>query len=445
MPAKLKDGVFDAKESILEDLTVVHRDSLFVDITLTMSDNVRLDTNKFMLACRSPFFATMLFGGHKNKIGDNVAVDCCDSTIMKKVLDFIWNGTVHLADMDVQSLLDLLETSRMMCLDSLNKGVEEYLEILVAEKKIDFDDCLVAFDFVISHRFEALAECFLNFIDENLQNMIHLPRFAKLGNDSVLDILKNGNSMSKKIDLFQAFTAWIKDKDDLPENVKSEMIGCFDLKSFTRSEIQNEVRKTDFYTDKDIFDTLQEKYDELEETLTAQRSELETQKQQIKTLKHQIFSKTNKLDDEVSLTAKLRRKLEDDPNMCLALNGGKIHYSSASSYTSDKKVVYEFKDSELINKVEFNLYVTCAYGYTIESSTDNSNWTLIAEYSDMVCRGRQTVYFKKMKMKYLRIKLKVSDRGMRFHINDGDVVAVLDTTTGVRNNQGQDGYNYRGF
>ena len=142
MAGQLKDGTFDDEEKILEDLTVVYRDGLFNDITLTLSDNVHIDTNKFMLACRSPFFATMLFGGHKNTIGHNVTLDCCDSKIMKKVLDFIWNGAVELADMDIRSLLDLLETSRMMCLDSLNKGVEEYLESLVPEKNIDADDCL---------------------------------------------------------------------------------------------------------------------------------------------------------------------------------------------------------------------------------------------------------------------------------------------------------------
>ena len=90
MPAQLKDGIFDDKENILEDLTVVHRDGLFKDITLIMSDNVHIDTNKFMLAARSPFFATMLFGGPWNRIGDNVPLDCCDSKIMRKVLDFIW-------------------------------------------------------------------------------------------------------------------------------------------------------------------------------------------------------------------------------------------------------------------------------------------------------------------------------------------------------------------
>ena len=191
MPAQLKDGIFDDKENILEDLTVVHRDGLFKDITLIMSDNVHIDTNKFMLAARSPFFATMLFGGHRNKIGDNVPLDCCDSKIIRKVLDFIWNGTVTLADMDIQSLLDLLETSRMMCLDSLNKGVEEYLENLVTAKKIDAEDCLVAFDFVISHNFERLSECFLSFIDHNLQKILVLSRFCKLSNASALVILNN--------------------------------------------------------------------------------------------------------------------------------------------------------------------------------------------------------------------------------------------------------------
>ena len=97
---------------------------------------------------------------------------------------------------------------------------------------------------------------------------------------------------------------------------------------------------------------------------------------------------------------------------------------------------YEFQDIELINKVEFTLNV--AYGYSIESSIAGYNWAPIVEYPEMVCKGRQIVYFKKTKMKYLRIKLKVYTQYFWINITDGDVVAALDTTTGVRKNQGQD-------
>jgi len=136
------------------------------------------------------------------------------------------------------------------------------------------------------------------------------------------------------------------------------------------------------------------------------------------------------------LTAKLKRKLEYDPNMCLTENGGKL-LSTPSSITEDNMVIYEFKDRrELINKVEFTLNV--AQGYALDSSFDGINWTLIVEFPDMVCRGRQIVYFKKTKMRYLRIKLKVYTGFFWINVRDGDVVAVLDTTTGVRKNQGQD-------
>ena len=217
----------------------------------------------------------------------------------------------------------------------------------------------------------------MSFIDHNLQKILVLSRFCKLSNASALVILNNEKRVSKKIDLFLAFKALIKDRDDLPENIKSQMIACFEMKSFTRSEIQNNVRKTGFYTDKDIFNALQEKYDELEETLKAQELQLESQQMQLESQKEQIITKTNQLDYERDLTTKLKRKLENDPNVCLAQNGGRL-LSSPSSIIDDRRVDYEFQDIELINKVEFTLNV--AYGYSIESSIAGYNWAPIVDY-----------------------------------------------------------------
>ena len=90
MASQIKDGIFVDKNNILEDLAVAHRDGGFSDITFTMSDNIEISTNKFMLGCRSPFFISMLFGGLKNKKTDNVRFQICDSKLMRKVLDFIW-------------------------------------------------------------------------------------------------------------------------------------------------------------------------------------------------------------------------------------------------------------------------------------------------------------------------------------------------------------------
>ena len=196
------------------------------------------------------------------------------------------------------------------------------------------------------------------------------------------------------------------------------MISCFELKKFTRSEIQNEVRKTNFFADKEIIDALQEKYEKLEETMKAQRIQLQLQK--------------NQLDNGNHITANLKRKLEEDPNMCLAENGGNLF----SNYSNN--VEYRFNDSELINKVVFTL-TKKVEGYTIEFSMHGLSWTKIADFTDIECDGRQVVYFKKTRMKYLRIQSNSSvNSGTNWiKMEDGDVVAVLDTTTGVRKNEGQ--------
>ena len=58
---EIKDGVFYEKVNILEQMTEAHSKGLFTDVTFTMSDNVKISTSKFMLACRSSYFATMFF------------------------------------------------------------------------------------------------------------------------------------------------------------------------------------------------------------------------------------------------------------------------------------------------------------------------------------------------------------------------------------------------
>ena len=73
----------------------------------------------------------------------------------------------------------------------------------------------------------------------------------------------------KIIDLFSAFAVWVEDKEDLKEIKKVEVLSCFELEKFTRSEIQNVVRKTNLFKEKEIFDVLEVKYDEIEKTLRS--------------------------------------------------------------------------------------------------------------------------------------------------------------------------------
>ena len=193
---EIKDGVFIDKENILEKMAEAHRKGLFTDITFTLSDNVEISTSKFLLACRSSYFATMFFDEslYVRRREKTALESKCDSKTIVKILDFIWYGKVKFSDMDFHSLLKLLSVSMWMHLDSLNKGVSDFLQSLVIAKKVEFDDCLEAFNYVIYHNYKSLSGCLLTYIYQNLQEIM---TFRKINTDSIVKIVENTSLAAK--------------------------------------------------------------------------------------------------------------------------------------------------------------------------------------------------------------------------------------------------------
>ena len=118
--------------------------------------------------------------------------------ISNVVIHFTWEGQVTLSEMDIQSILDLLETSRMMCLDSLTKGVKDYLNNKIISKKVELNDCFNALDFSVSHKLEDVSEWVVSYIDQNLESVRTLPRFVNLSECSMLAMLEYGGRQSKE-------------------------------------------------------------------------------------------------------------------------------------------------------------------------------------------------------------------------------------------------------
>eukprot|EP00092_Neocalanus_flemingeri_P099299 GFUD01126679.1.p1 GENE.GFUD01126679.1~~GFUD01126679.1.p1 ORF type:complete len:320 (-),score=79.24 GFUD01126679.1:86-1045(-) len=248
-------GVFNRKENLLSDISKVYREGLHSDITFLMADNVSVSTNRFMLACRVPYFATMLHGGLPvDQTNNSVPLNCCDSKTFQQILNYVW-GEISFSDLNIQSLLDLLEASRFFCLDSLVDGVVEYLQYLLDSQQVEFKDCLTALDFLILHKFTA-SDLFLKFIDQNLSSISSLPEFDTVSEYSMQALLKYEKT-STEIVLFTALSKWLENKASLPANVRMEMLSCFNLERFTKNDLVNIVRKTNFFEDKDICDVLE--------------------------------------------------------------------------------------------------------------------------------------------------------------------------------------------
>merc|ERR1712142_77721 len=182
------------------------------DVVFVCADGVKLSSNKSLLSVRSAFFATMFFGGFKNTVKEEVEFRSCNSEVLQHVLDYVWNGTIDLRSLSVEVLLNLMDISRMICLDLLCDGIEDFLICkFINNFSCEDDDLLAILEFAILNNFDNLVSLSLDSIDQNLLKVVECPRFKLLRESSLLHLLMYSQASSETV-LFEAFIVWMKDR-----------------------------------------------------------------------------------------------------------------------------------------------------------------------------------------------------------------------------------------
>jgi len=416
----------NGKNKLIEDMVNAHAQGFVNDIVFICADGVRLSSNKSLLSIRSAFFATMFFGGFKNTIQEEVEFGSCTSEVLQHILNYIWNGAINLKLLSVEMMLNLMEISRMVCLELLYHGIEDYLISKFSHNTICAEDLLTILDFSILNNFDYLQSCTLNSIDQNLHKAVECPRFKLLTESSILHLLTYSQTSSESA-LFEAVTWWMKGRQNLDESSKRQMLDTFDLKRFSKEYLLSTVRKTGFYDVKVILDVLEDKIVETEKILSDTKSLLHDKMRDIEEYRWKIMSLESSLVDEKKSNLSLKEKLEKwddaDKNIpCYDTNyGDKLRDYSVVCLKMDR--------NRFINKFQFNVQDSeMRFSYNIYSSLDGSTWSFIGDYND--CRGKQTLYFPLRKMCYVRITFKKCSRDARIH----SVVLMLDSKSGQRKN-----------
>ena len=121
-----RNGIFDDVDHLVADISNAYRNQMFPDVTLVLSDEVTIRTNRFMLACRSKYFATKLIALREDE--EKVVMNC-DSKTFQLLLDYIWEGRVDFSNLELHHLLDLLQNARMMGLERLVANVQSIYRI----------------------------------------------------------------------------------------------------------------------------------------------------------------------------------------------------------------------------------------------------------------------------------------------------------------------------
>jgi len=410
----VSEGKITDQEFLVKDIIGAYRNQKFSDISFVLTDGVTIETNRFMLAIRSEYFAAMLFGGLKEGKNKEVALTCT-SQIFRLLLDYMCEGNVDFSHLNLELLLDLMDSARLMCLDRFVVSIQRHISSLLESSTVDIGESLTALDFCVNYRFEELTKDVLKFVDSKFESISVHDKFSKLSARAIITILDNEDRTIEEIKLFNALRLWIynqttsvshKTKDDMFNLIKLELIGSFDLLKV--------VRKSGFYADKAICDALEKQL--------------------------------QKEGENVCLAENGAELIEGIENRGSCIRNPPYTYRNMTGYSYNqlgKRITVELKETYMINKIQFKLWDLDdrTYSYILESSQDGSNWTTVLDCSEMSCSSLQTIYFPVKEVKFIAVKgtrnsfKKDSDKERHnFHIVS--LLGTLDNSSKDRKNSG---------
>lgn len=254
---KIEKGIAESS-SILKDLKGAYESGVYNDIRFKCSDGIEVASIKSFLSIRVPFFAKMFYGSLQNTIQDEVDFNSCDSQTLKYILDYVWKGGLEMMPLSINTLLNILETSRMLCLDTLMNGVENHV-IHRIEQSINVDICewLEALDFAVSYKFDVLFKSLLLHLDRYLDDAVKVPRFHSLSTDSITAFLASDFRHSKGDSVFEAFLIWIKN-NEVDASTRCKILEGFycNLNKLSSLYICQTVQETGYYEHEVIFSVL---------------------------------------------------------------------------------------------------------------------------------------------------------------------------------------------
>jgi len=194
-----RNGTFDDVDHLIADINNAYRNQMFPDVTFVLSDEVTIQTNRFMLACRSEYFAAKLFALREDE--EKVVMNC-DSNVFQLLLDYIWKGRVDFSNLELHHLLDLLQNARMMGLKRLVANVQKYLSYLLEVGHLDNEEYWTVLDFCANNGYEEILTSTLKFIDANFNTFCSSKTdFSKLSRNIIFIILENKNRIAPEIDI----------------------------------------------------------------------------------------------------------------------------------------------------------------------------------------------------------------------------------------------------
>ena len=248
--------------------------SAYSDVVLIASNGTRFPVHKMILAARSCYFASLLYGGMRESTEDEVKLSC-SGDVLQIVLTFIYRGDVNLAGCSVECLVHLLDQVRMMCLGCLENAVEKHLTNYLDGDDLSLNNAFIILNAAAEKKIPSLIFSSRNVIEKHMENGLDQENLLSLSPEGFKELLSSDNLDIMEIDLFWMAIHWINTKLNLsnkklnaqeiddkccaPEDdlIKTAILSEIRLSQMTITELFSQVRPSRMFTDTQILDAIE--------------------------------------------------------------------------------------------------------------------------------------------------------------------------------------------
>ncbi|XP_050434983.1 BTB/POZ domain-containing protein 9-like [Adelges cooleyi] len=349
---------------VVKDISALYLDNRFSDVVLIV-DEVQLPVHRAILASRSEYFRSLLFGGLQESGKPEVNISNAPLASFKIILEYIYTGRMNLNDLKDKVIVELLSLSNLYELSGLQYTLSQYLSNNINVHNV----CsLFAMSRLCLPKISAVKspEYLLNFIETHALDVLQSEDFLSLSAGALQEILIRDSFYADELEIFRAVYRWIIENQDYLEcDATNKVLSVVRYPLMCDDEL-NEV------------------------SMTLQMVSLERISDTIPDAKL--------LRNTVS-PHELQFRVQQNVNLIHGSQGvlDIKEYDGVAMITLGRLAI--------INKITilFGDNDSGDYSYYIDVSIDGNHWVRVIDYSDYFCRSVQDLWILKQLVRYIRI------------------------------------------
>ncbi|XP_021695141.1 BTB/POZ domain-containing protein 9 [Aedes aegypti] len=353
----------------------------YSDVTFIVEDE-KLPAHRVILAARSEYFRALLYGGLSESTQNEIHLKI-PLKAFKALLKYIYSGSMSLAQMKEENILDTLGLANQYGFTDLEIAISDYLrQVLSLNNVCAIMDAAKLFDL------EGLTSVCHAFMDRNAEAILQHESFKNLSQDAICSLLQRDSFFAPEVQIFQAVHDWCKCNSD-GESIET-VVSMVRFSLMTLEQLLHVVRPSGILNPDRLLDAIAEK---IASTQLPYRGALWPEENVA----------CNKFNSR-TIQGELRSALLDGDTISYDMEKGYTRHSISDNGDS-QGIVVELGKLFIINHIKILLWDrdTRSYSYYVEVSVNQTNWDRVVDHTDYYCRSWQYLYFPSRAVRYIRL------------------------------------------